>query len=212
MANARKATFLTLSMVAMAGLYTAPGIASELVEVDCAKPQGELANLICTDSDLLARNQEMNTLLTFAGRSIRKNKPGIELDKSQELWTARRVRCMKSYQKKKCLMNLYNSRLAYLEAKFRPGNTRTETRECIEGKGTIFLTYGKTAFTEFVTVGRDLEKTYNEWFMAATGKKSGESVQYTGEDDKGSQATVWVGPKKANFIWDRKKYGLVCEK
>lgn len=210
MAHARKAIIMAWSVMTLGGMTSS--MAEEQTEVDCAKPQGELATLICSDPDLLARDQEMNTLLTFADRSIRKNKPGIQLDKSQELWKGRRTRCLKSYQKKKCLTGLYNIRLAYLEAKFRPGNTRSETRECIEGKGSIYLTYGKTAFTDFVTLGRDLDKNYNEWFMAATGKKSGESVQYTGEDDKGSQATIWVGPKKANFIWDRKKYGLVCEK
>lgn len=186
--------------------------ADDLPNVDCAKPVGALAELVCNDSDLLARDQAMTALLDFASRSIRKDKPGLELDNSQKSWEERRARCLKSYQKKKCLTRAYNVRLAFLEAKFRPGNTNSETRTCIEEKGSIFLTYGKSQFTDFVSVGRDGEEGYQEWFLAATGKTSGDSVQYAGEDNKGSQATIWINPSKANFVSDRKKYGLVCEK
>ena len=205
-------TSLNFTIAAIGMMLVSPALAEEAPAVDCAKPTGDLAELICSDQDLLTREQEMQVLLDFASRSIRKDKPGIKLDDSQEAWEGRRARCLKSYQKKNCLTRAYNVRLAYLEAKFRPGNTNSETRTCIEEQGTIYLTYGKSAFTEFVSVGRDIDAGYNEWFMAATGKTSGDSTQYAGEDDKGSQATIWINDKKANFIWDRKKYGLVCEK
>lgn len=205
--------FVTMSMLTLAVPAAAEDkMATDLPKVDCAKPVGALAELVCSDSDLLARDQAMVALLDFASRSIRKDKPGIELDESQKNWEGRRARCLKSYQKKKCLIRSYNVRLAFLEAKFRPGNTNSETRTCIEEKGSIFLTYGKSQFTDFVSVGRDGEEGYQEWFLAATGKTSGDSVQYAGEDNKGSQATIWINPTKVNFVSDRKKYGLVCEK
>lgn len=203
---------IACALTAAPPIYANDIVIDDLTEIDCAKPVSPLAELVCHDSDLLARDQAMVALLDFASRSIRKDKPGIKLDESQKSWEERRSRCLKSYQKKKCLTRAYNVRLAFLEAKFRPGNTNSETRTCIEEKGSIFLTYGKSQFTDFVSVGRDNGDGYQEWFLAATGKTSGDNVQYAGEDNKGSQATIWINPTKINFVSDRKKYGLVCEK
>lgn len=182
--------------------------------LDCKTTKDAVELAICADEGLKARHTEMEGLLAHAARSPRKDAPGIELDDSQKKWLGRRDRCAKSFQKTKCLTAAYNVRLAYLEAKFRPGRTKSEDWTC-EGdkdKFTVTFTTGKSAFTDFVVAGREMDSGYMEWFMADSGKTSGETKQYLGESDKGSQAGVWYSPAKANFIMDRSKFGLVCRK
>jgi len=182
--------------------------------LDCKNSSVVVERSICDNKDLLARHTEMEGLLAHAARSPRKDAPGLKLDDSQTAWLKRRDRCSKSFTKIKCLMQTYNARLAYLEAKFRPGRTKSEDWQCESDKTTFPVTFttGRTAFGKFVAAGREMDKGYKEWFMAETGKVSGETRQYLGESENGSQAGIWFGPNKANFIMDRSKFGLVCKK
>lgn len=197
------------------GLLASNAQAAEVGEtLNCESTQDKVERGICDNKDILARHTEMEGLLAHAARSPRKDAPGLRLDESQTAWLLRRTRCAKSFNLNKCLMQLYNVRLAYLEAKFRPGRTKSEDWQCETEKSNVTVTFttGSTAFGDFVVAGREMDKGYKEWFMTATGRKSGETNQYIGESDNGSQAGLWFSPSKANFIMDRSKFGLVCKK
>jgi uncharacterized protein len=200
-----------IALCTLAGSAQAAEVGETL---DCKNSGDKVERSICDNKDLLARHTEMEGLLAHAARSPRKDAPGLKLDDSQAAWLKRRDRCGKSFTKSKCLMQAYNARLAYLEAKFRPGRTKSEDWQCESDKSTFTVTFttGRTAFGEFVAAGREMDKGYKEWFMAETGKTSGETRQFLGESDNGSQAGIWFGPSKANFIMDRSKFGLVCKK
>jgi uncharacterized protein len=214
-----KASFLFSALPTLgfltASLFASNAMAAEIGEtLACDSTTDKLERSICDDKGLLARHTEMEGLLAHAARSPRKDAPGLRLDESQEAWLARRGRCGKSFERTKCLYRAYNTRLAYLEAKFRPGRTKSEDWQCEAEKGNVTVTFttGSTAFGDFVVAGREMDSGYTEWFMAETGKTSGETRQFLGESDKGSQAGAWFSPDKVNFIMDRSKFGLVCKK
>lgn len=203
-------TGLMIALLAMPGAQ-----AAEIGQtLDCKTPNNKIEQTLCRNKDLSARHREMEGLLAHAARSPRKDAPGLRLDESQHAWLVRRDRCAKSFNHSKCLLQAYNARLAYLEAKFRPGRTKSEDWQCETEKDKITVTFttGRTAFGDFVVAGREMETGYQEWFMAETGKVSGALRQFLGESDNGSQAGIWFGPTKANFIMDRSKFGLVCRK
>ena len=115
------------AMIAMLGAALVAGPVSTLAQTgpafDCSKAEHEIEDLICKDAELSAKDRKLAEVYTQAISAMEKVDAGgpeaiKELKATQRGWIGGRNECWKDADKRKCTIDSYDRRTAYLQARY----------------------------------------------------------------------------------------------
>ena len=185
-----------LSFILITGTALAAG-----PSFDCSKVEtGSIEELICTDDQLSALDRKMAVVYAAATEKATSEQPPV-LKAEQRGWIKGRNDCWKSDDKRRCIGELYELRIAELQAKYRlvpatgPVRYVCDDQPAKEVIATFFQTEPATAIAEF--------GDQTSWMVqqpAASGAK------YQGRNE-----TLWEHHGEALITWGYSAPEMRCE-
>jgi uncharacterized protein len=162
--------------------------------VDCANPVGSVDPVICGDEELAALDRKLVDVYATAAKAAKPDQRN-RLFAEQQGWLTDRARCVGAQDKVMCMKELYQSRIADLQATFKLVSSRGPFRFAC-GKGPndymtaqFFDTDPPTA--RFFHDGRTVTA-----FVARSGSGSRyENANVDYWEHQGEAAVIWYGRK-----------------
>ena len=194
--NARRLTVLVLSLSPITGVALAAS-----PSFDCSKVEtGSIEELICTNDQLSTLDRKMAVVYDAATEKATSEHPPV-LKAEQRGWIKGRNDCWKSDDKRECIEESYELRIAELQAKYRLVPATGPVRYVCDGEpakeviATFFQTEPATAIAEF--------GDQTSWMVqqpAASGAK------YQGRNE-----TLWEHHGEALITWGYGAPEMRCE-
>ena len=168
---------------------------------DCGKVQaGSIEELICKDDELSSLDQKMASVYAEAVKKAANEHPPT-LKASQRGWIKGRNDCWKSDDKKLCVKQSYQNRIAELQARYRLVPAVGTVRYVCDGNAakeviaTFFKTDPSTAMAEF---GDRTALLFQQ--------RSGSGIRYEGQN-----VTLWEHQGTARIIWGNGSPEMDCK-
>ena len=116
-------SFAVTAVLGVALLVSDKSLAQTGPVFDCAKAEHEIELLICGDAELQARDRAMNEVYQQALAALKQVDAGgpetiSELRATQRGWIGGRNDCWKADDKRRCALDAYEQRTAYLQARY----------------------------------------------------------------------------------------------
>lgn len=175
---------------------------------NCDKASGDVEMLICEDEALTKLDQNMTRVFDLSAKTAYGLKTGADeavetLKSTQDNWIKERNACSKEQDEQKaCVVQQYERRIAYLEAKWSlVPRIDAYTYRCeASPESDVIITYynTKTLPSLALEYGGD-----REIFFAA---RSASGAKY--EDSSGRY--FWMKGDDATFLWDQGKDPISC--
>ena len=171
---------------------------TELPSYDCDSVEsGSIEAMICNDSELAMLDRKLDQVYQTAVRSPKGKSDGL-LKAGQIGWIKGRNECWKAEDKRACVLNNYQRRIAELEASYSlvPGKGPVRYR-CSEGEvtATYFQTDPPTAVAEF-----------NGQKSLMFQQPSGSGARYQGRNE-----SLWEHQGEATVIWGHGAGEMRCK-
>ena len=191
---------VTPVLAALALLPTTAATLAANPSFDCSKVEaGSIEELICKDDELSALDRKMASVYAQAVKKAVDEHPPV-LKAGQRGWIKGRNDCWKSDDKKRCVQQSYQNRIAELQARYRLIPATATVRYVCDGNpakeviATFFPTEPATAVAEF---GDQTSLMYQQ--RAASG------VRYQGQNE-----TLWEHQGKARITWGNGSPEMSC--
>ncbi len=167
---------------------------------DCAKAEGEVERIICSDPELMSLDNMMaNVYKEAAQKAVNEHPPVLKAE--QRGWIKGRNECWKSDDKEKCVEDSYKLRIAELQARYRlvPGDGPffyfCDDNPAKEIVMTFFKTDPPTLIAEF---GDSVSLMYLQ--------PSGSGSKYQGRNE-----SAWIKDKEAMITWGYGSAEMSCK-
>jgi len=194
-------TASSLAVVALSFAWIAGAAVAAAPSFDCSKVEaGSIEELICHDDQLSALDGKMAAVFAAATDKASNEHPPV-LKAEQRGWIKGRNDCWKSDNKRRCIEQSYELRIAELQARYRlvqatgPVSYVCDGRSAKEVIATFFQTEPPTAVAEF---GDQTSLMYRQ--AAASGTK------YQGRNE-----TFWEHDGEALITWGYGSPEMHCQ-
>ena len=178
-------------------LLASPALAQSGPAFDCSKAEHEIETLICQDGELAARDRELAEVYKQAITALEKVDAGgpeaiQELKTYQRGWIGGRNECWKAADKRQCTADIYDRRIAELQAKYF----------LVEGGAPVFYTCNGNPADEIVATFSPTEPPSVRLERGDTTKvgilsPSGSGARY----DADFGVFFWVQGDEAQVAW-----------
>ncbi|MFD1216527.1 MliC family protein [Microbulbifer celer] len=165
--------------------------------LDCSKPDDSIEEMVCADSELAMLDRKLELVYQTALMSP-KGKGDSWLKASQIGWVKARAECRAATDKRPCVLNSYQRRIAELQALYSlvPGNGPVVYR-CSEGD--VTATYYQTDPPSAV-----VEYGGKQSLMFL--QPSGSGARYEGRNE-----SLWEHQGEASVIWGHGAAEMRCK-
>lgn len=180
--------------------YLAEDSAPSSPSFDCAKAEGEVENIICSDPELMNLDNHMAIVYTEATKIAVNQHPPV-LKGEQRGWIKGRNDCWKSDDKKKCVEEEYKLRIAELQARYR----------LVSGDGPFFYFCDdnpakEIVITYFKTDPPTLIAEFGDSVSLMYLQPSGSGSKYEGRNE-----SAWIKGKDAMITWGYGSAEMSCK-
>jgi uncharacterized protein len=169
---------------------------------DCAKVKaGSIEEMICKDDELSALDRKLSRIYSEASKKATNEHPAV-LTAEQRGWIKGRNECWKSDDKRICVRDEYQRRIAELQARYR----------LISGNGPhSFICNGNSAnevvVTFFQTDPPTLIAEHGDSVSMMYLQPSGSGTKYQGRNE-----TFWEHQGQARIVWGYKAPEMTCSR
>lgn len=180
--------------------YLAEDSAPSSPSFDCAKAEGEVEHIICSDPELMNLDNQMAVVYKEATqKAVNEHPPFLKAE--QRGWIKGRNDCWKSDDKKKCVEQEYKLRIAELQARYR----------LVSSNGPIYYSCDdnpakEVVITYFKTDPPTLIAEFGDSVSLMYLQPSGSGSKYQGRNE-----SAWIKGKEAMITWGYGSAEMNCK-